>query len=66
MNVDINKQATGAFPPLYVCEKEKRKQDEDDKVNRGFSKIDKDSVASIKDIMTQRREGNDKPFISLD
>jgi hypothetical protein len=60
----INSRSTGGFPPIYICDEEYKKKENDDKKMRGFSKDDTKIVASLKDIMEERRT-DVKPFIEL-
>jgi hypothetical protein len=57
---ELKKKATGGFPPLYICKKEIK----DDNQIRAFSQDEKKTIASIKDIMTERHTEL-KPFIEL-
>ncbi len=63
----IKNKSTGGFPPIYICkknEKNKKKDgDDDDKKIRGFSKDETKIVASLKEIMEERRTEDIKPFI---
>ena len=63
----INEKPTGGFPPIYICtEKYKKDKDKDYDNNkiRGFTKDDNKIVASLKDIMEERKTDT-KPFIIL-
>ena len=60
----INTRSTGGFPPIYICNEETKKKENDDNKIRGFSKDDTKIVASLKDIMEERRTDT-KPFIVL-
>ncbi len=60
----INTMPTGGFPPIYICNSDKIKLAEDDNKVRGFSKDNLKIVASLKDIMEERR-AEKTPFIVL-
>lgn len=62
----INTKPTGGFPPLYTCKKEEMKKSDDEESTkiRGFAKVDQRIVASLKDIM-QERKNEKEPFILL-
>ena len=59
----VNTKPTGGFPPLYICKTNDKVKEKDTKL-RGFSKEDENIVASLKDIMGERRT-EVKPFIVL-
>jgi hypothetical protein len=59
----INTKPTGGFPPIRICEKDDIKKDDDIKT-RGFAKDEKNVVASLREIMEERRSSKD-PFIAL-
>jgi hypothetical protein len=61
---NIKTKPTGGFPPLYICNKEKLKKDEDGTKIRGFAKEEQKVVATLKDIMQERRKEKE-PFIIL-
>lgn len=57
---DLDKTTpTGGFPPIFICKKGDKQQEEDK--NRGFAT--KKTAVSIKEIMEERRSNT--PFISL-
>lgn len=60
----INTKSTGGFPPIYICNNKNKKKEESEYKIRGFSKDDTKIVASLKDIMEDRRN-DDKPFIEI-
>jgi hypothetical protein len=58
-------QPTGGFPPFVICDKYTKKSDDDDDIKlRGFTKNDGAIVASLKDIMGERRV-EVQPFITF-
>jgi len=59
---DIKTKASGGFPPIYICKKES-KDDENSKI-RAFSQDEKKTIASIQDIMSERH-AELKPFIEI-
>lgn len=60
----IKTKPTGGFPPLYICNKDEQKKSTDNIKTRGFAKDEQKIVASLKDIMQERR-GEKDPFIIL-
>jgi hypothetical protein len=60
---NIKTKPSGGFPPIFICDFNKKKEEIDSKI-RGFSKEDEKIVASLKDIMGERRKET-KPFIEL-
>lgn len=60
---NTNVRPTGGFPPIFICDFEKKKEEVDNKI-RGFSKENEKIVASLKDIMGERRK-EEKLFIEL-
>ena len=56
----LRTKPTGGFPQIFVCRKRTAKRD---KV-RGFTQDEKKTVASIKDIMEERKK-DVRPFIEL-
>lgn len=60
---NIKNKYHGGFPPIVICELKKKEEEIDNKI-RGFSKEDEKIVASLKDIMGERRKEN-KSFIEL-
>lgn len=61
----VNTKPSAGFPPLYICKKENKKKFDDDEIKiRGFAKDEEKIVASLKDIM-QERKNEKEPFIML-
>jgi hypothetical protein len=60
----IKTKPTGGFPPLYICNKEKLNKEDDNIKIRGFAKEEQKIVATLKDIMQERRKEKE-PFIIL-
>lgn len=60
---DIKYKHHGGFPPIIICDFEEKKKEIDNKI-RGFSKEDEKIVASLKNILGERRKET-KPFIEL-
>jgi hypothetical protein len=60
-----NIKPSGGFPPIFVCEKKINKKDDDENLKtRGFSQDENKIVASLKEIMEERKK-EVKPFIIL-
>lgn len=62
-NIEKASYPLGGFPPIIIIDQKSLKT-EDDTKTRGFSKDEEKTVASLKEIMEERRT-EVKPFIVL-
>jgi hypothetical protein len=60
----LKNMPTGSFPPLFMLTKEEQEKEEKNKT-RTFSAPSNKTALSIKEIMKERRDSENKPFISF-